>query len=112
MRLIASKNFHSLNNYDRNLFNLIRAVGKVELISTFTRDVCECWNMNDKYTWDNAGDLMHQSIPSASTPPPPWQPLYDRKSDPEAKVIPEITRTGALIIYRTRLTVLLYHARY
>ena len=32
--------------------------------------------------------------------------MYDRKSDPEAKVIPEITRTGSLIIYRTRHCVL------
>ena len=32
--------------------------------------------------------------------------LYDHKSDPEAKVIPEITGTGPLIICRTRLTIL------
>ena len=38
--------------------------------------------------------------------------LYDRKSDPEAKVIPEITSTGPLIACHTRLTVLLYHAQY
>ena len=40
------------------------------------------------------------------------QALYDCKSDPKAKVIPEITRTGPLTICRTRLPVLLYHARY
>ena len=32
-------------------------VGKVELISTFATVVCECWNVIDKYTWDDAGDL-------------------------------------------------------
>ena len=37
-------------------------VGKVELISTFTTAVCESWNVNDKYTWDNAGDLKQLSI--------------------------------------------------
>ena len=35
-------------------------VGKVELISTFTTAVCESWNVSDKYTWDNAGDLDSQ----------------------------------------------------
>ena len=40
------------------------------------------------------------------------EPLYDRKSDPEVKVIPEITRTGPLTICQTRLSALLYHARY
>ena len=39
------------------LFNLIGAVGKAELISTFTKAVCKSWNVSDKYTWDNAGDL-------------------------------------------------------
>ena len=50
-------------------------------------------------------------------PPPPTPPeycdgstvesgLYDRKSDPEAKVIPKITRTDPLIICRMRLAVL------
>ena len=37
-------------------------VGKVELISTFTTDVCGSWNASDKYTWDNAGDLKQLSI--------------------------------------------------
>ena len=29
-------------------------VQKVEFITTA---VCESWNVSDKYTWDNAGDL-------------------------------------------------------
>ena len=47
------------------LFYLIGTVGKVELISTFTTAVCESWNVSDKYTWDNAGDLklqLHDAI--------------------------------------------------
>ena len=48
LRFIARMNF-SLKNYSGELF------GKVELIST--RAVCESWNVSDKYTWDNAGDL-------------------------------------------------------
>ena len=32
-------------------------VQKVELISNVTTAVCESWNVSDKYTWDNAGDL-------------------------------------------------------
>ena len=47
-----------LKNYSCELFNLTGTVGKVELISTFTTAVCESWNVSDKYTWDNAGDLM------------------------------------------------------
>ena len=54
--LIADMNF-SLKNYSCELFNLTGTVGKVELISTFTTAVCEIWNVSDKYTWDNAGDL-------------------------------------------------------
>ena len=56
LRLIAPMNF-SLKNYSCELFNLTGTVGKVELISTFTTVVCESWNVSDKYTWDNAGDL-------------------------------------------------------
>ena len=56
LRLIACMNF-SLKNYSCELFNLTGTVGKVELISTFTTAVCESWNVSDKYTWDNAGDL-------------------------------------------------------
>ena len=41
-----------------------------------------------------------------------WQGLYDRKSDPEAKVIPEITGTGPLIICRTGFTMLLNNTLY
>ena len=37
-------------------------VGKVELISTFTTAVCKIWNVSDKYTWDNAGDLKQISM--------------------------------------------------
>ena len=37
-------------------------VGKVELISTFTTVVCKSWNVSDKYTWDNAGDLEQLSM--------------------------------------------------
>ena len=36
--------------------------GKVELIPTFTTGVCESWNVSDKYTWDNAGDLKQLSM--------------------------------------------------
>ena len=52
----------SLKNYGCELFNLIRTVGKVELISNFTTAVCESWNVSDKYTWDNAGDLKQLSM--------------------------------------------------
>ena len=64
LRLIARMNF-SLTNYSCELFNLNGAVGKVELLSTFTTAVCEGWNVSDKYTWDNAGDLrlrLHDAI--------------------------------------------------
>ena len=54
--LVARMKF-SLKNYSYELFNLTGTVGKVELISTFTTAVCERWNVSDKYTWDNAGDL-------------------------------------------------------
>ena len=60
LRLIARMNF-SLKNYSRELLNLTGTVGKVELISTFTTVVCESWNVSDKYTWDNAGDLKQLS---------------------------------------------------
>ena len=49
LRLIARMNF-SLKNYRCELFNLIRTVEKVELISTFTTAVWESWNVIDKYT--------------------------------------------------------------
>ena len=61
LRLIASMNF-ILKNYSFELFNLTGTVGKVELISTFTTAVCESWNVSDKYTWDNAGDLKKLSM--------------------------------------------------
>ena len=60
LRLIAHTNF-SLKNYSCELFNLTGTVRKVELISTFTIAVCESWNVSDKYTWDNAGDLKLSS---------------------------------------------------
>ena len=47
----------SLKNYSCEWFNLTGTVGKVELISTFTTVVCDSWNVSDKYTWDNTGDL-------------------------------------------------------
>ena len=37
-------------------------VGKVELIPSSTTAVCESWNVSDKYTWDNAGDLEQLSM--------------------------------------------------
>ena len=59
--LIARMNF-SLKNYRCELLNLTGTVGKVELISTFTTAVCESWNVSDKYTWNNAGDLKQLSM--------------------------------------------------
>ena len=41
-----------------------------------------------------------------------FEVLYDRKSDPEAKVIPEITGTGPLIICHTGLIMLLSNTLY
>ena len=61
LRLIARMNF-VLKNYSCELLNLTGTVGKVELISTFTTAVCESCNVNDKYTWDNAGDLKRLSM--------------------------------------------------
>ena len=64
LRLIAHMNF-SLKNYSCELVNLTGTVGKVELIPTSTTAVCESWNVSDKYTWDNAGDLklqLHDAI--------------------------------------------------
>ena len=56
LRLIAPMNF-SLKNYNCELFNMAGTVWKVGLISTFTTALCKSWNLIDKYTWDNAGDL-------------------------------------------------------
>ena len=61
LRLIARMNF-SLKNYSCELLNLTGTVRKVELISTFITAVCESWNVSDKYTWDNAGDLKQLSM--------------------------------------------------
>ena len=57
-----SQAVYSLKNYSFELFNLTGTVGKVEFISTFTTAVCESWNVSDKYTWDNAGDLKQLSM--------------------------------------------------
>ena len=61
LRLIAHMNF-SLKNYTCELLNLTGTVRKVELIPTSTTVVCESWNVNDKYTWDNDGDLQQLSM--------------------------------------------------
>ena len=52
----------SLKNYSCELVNLTGTVGKVELIPTSTTAVCGNWNVSDKYTWDNAGDLKQLSM--------------------------------------------------
>ena len=64
LRLIAHINF-SLKNYSCELVNLTGTVGKVELIPTSATAVCESWNVSDKYTWDNAGDLKQLSMDQA-----------------------------------------------
>ena len=61
LRLIARMNF-LWKNYSFELFNLTGTVGKVEFVSNFTTAVWESWNVSDKYTWDNAGDLKQLSI--------------------------------------------------
>ena len=61
LRLIAHINF-SLKNYSCEFVNLTGTVGKVELIPTSTTAVCESWNVSDKYTWDNVGDLKQLSM--------------------------------------------------
>ena len=61
LRLIARRNF-SLKNYSCELLNLTGTIVKVELISTLTTAVCESWNVSDKYTWNNAGDLKQLSM--------------------------------------------------
>ena len=75
LRLITRMNF-SLKNCSRELINLTGMVGKVELISTFTTAVCESWNVSDKYTWDNAGDLKQLSMDQTLS--------EDNRSDEEA----------------------------
>ena len=44
------------------MFDLIGKIGKVELISTITTVVFECWNVSDKYTCNNAGNLKQLSM--------------------------------------------------
>ena len=75
LRLITRMNF-SLKNCSSELVNLTGTVGKVELISTFTTAVCESWNVSDKYTWDNAGDLKQLSMDQTLS--------KDNRSDEEA----------------------------
>ena len=62
LRLIAHMNF-SLKNYSCELVNLTGTVGKkVELIPTSAAAVCESWNVSNKYTRDNTGDLEQLSM--------------------------------------------------
>ena len=66
----------SLKNYSCELLNLTGTVGKVELILTFTTAVCESWNVSDKYTWDDTGDLKQLSTDQTLS--------EDHRSDSEA----------------------------
>ena len=59
-----------------NCLTLIRKVGKVELMSTFTTAACESWNVSHKYTCYNAGDVKQ---------PYPW-------SRPSVRIIGAIKR--------------------
>ena len=61
LRLIAQVNF-LWKNYSCELVNLTGTVGKIELIPNSTTAVCESWNVSDKYTWDNVGDLKQLSM--------------------------------------------------
>ena len=61
LRFIAHMNF-SLKIYGCELVNLTGTVGKVERIPTSTTAVCQSWNVSDKYTSDNAGDLEQLSM--------------------------------------------------
>ena len=61
LRFIAHINF-LLKNYSCELVNLTGTAWKVELIPTSTTAVWESWNVSDKYTWDNAGDLKQLSM--------------------------------------------------
>ena len=66
----------SLKNYSCELVNLTGTVGKVELIPTSTTAVCESWNVSEKYTWDNAGDVEQLSMDQALS--------EDNRSDQDA----------------------------
>ena len=61
LQIIASMKF-SMKIYSCELLNLTGMVGKVEQTSNVTRAVSESWNVSDKYTWDNAGDLKQLSM--------------------------------------------------
>ena len=52
----------SLKNASCELFYLIETVRKVELLSIFLTAVCECWNVRDKNSSDNAADLKQLSM--------------------------------------------------
>ena len=52
----------SLRNFSSEMLNLTGTVGKVELISTYTTAACESWNVSDRSTSDNAGDLKQLPI--------------------------------------------------
>ena len=52
----------SSENYGCELFNLSGMVRKTEFILIFTTAVCKCWDVSDKYTWDNAKDLNQLSM--------------------------------------------------
>ena len=45
-------------------------------MSIFATVVCESWNVSDKYTWDNAGDLKQLSMDQTFS--------EDNRSDQEA----------------------------
>ena len=52
----------SMKNYSCELVNLTGMVWKVKQTSNVTAAVSESWNVSNKYTWDNAGDLKHLSM--------------------------------------------------
>ena len=63
LQIIARMNF-SMKKYSCELLNLTGMVGKVEQSETSNvrTAVSECWNVSNKYTWDNAGDLKQLSM--------------------------------------------------
>ena len=61
LRIIARMKF-SMKNYSCELPNLTGMFGKVEQTSNVTTAVSESWNVSNRYTWDNAGDLKLLSM--------------------------------------------------
>ena len=63
VRIIARMNF-AMKKYSCELLNLTGMVGKVEQSETsnVTTAVSESWNVSNKYTLDNAGDLKQLSM--------------------------------------------------